>query len=75
MDGGLVGRAGVKRDVFENLAPLTTGSFAVRTPVEMMHRVLARPELQKANWEPDNRVQAVDELYLQSRRQNIVIAW
>ena len=75
MDGGLVGRAGVKQNVFENLALLAARGFAIRTPVEMMHRVLARPELQKANWKPDNRVQAVEELYLQKRRRHIVVGW
>jgi hypothetical protein len=46
VDCGLVGRTVVKWEVFENLALLTSRSFAVRTPVKMMHIVLARPEPQ-----------------------------
>ena len=45
---GLIGGAGIKWDVFENLASLTTRGFAVRTPVEM-HSVLAPPGPQGPN--------------------------
>jgi len=38
LNGGIIGSVGSEFDVLEDLAFLTPRSFAVRTPVKMMHK-------------------------------------